>query len=175
MGHRHPNSMETWKRLVDSGMLSERQLEVANGVAKWAPITVKDCLADLRAAGSTIPWNSYTRFTELERGGVIKRVGVAYCPETNSPNDLWALTGLIPVTKVRRIKDPKSVSKPKPEAIKKAVIEIQTAVGDNASDELRYLLRWLQWVSRKRDKKKDAELPRIKAAVTELVRVRDLL
>jgi len=150
----HPNSITTYHSLLNSGVLSKRQLQVTDWIAHHQPITAKDCIEQMRAAGIGISTQSHTRFTELAGMRVIHEVGTRICPQSKQPNALWALTGHVPTKKAPTA--PTGPKRPSKDDIRKAVGEIRKGI-PAPSGELKALNEWLAWIS------KLPEVPKLEA------------
>ncbi len=91
---------ETWKRIQELDLLPKRQMEVYLVIAQHGPITAIRVfeIMELSGIGSKIKLsNSASRFTELERKGVIERAGEEINPHTKMPGYKWKITKNLPV------------------------------------------------------------------------------
>ena len=105
-------SLSTYHQIKDEGLLSKLRMQVYSYVFHHGPCTAKQVAMGIMGEykmGGTVS----SRFSELERLGVIASAGTVVCPETNRMVTLWDVTKNLPeepkkkltnVDKIKRLK-----------------------------------------------------------------------
>ena len=93
-------SIEAYKQIRESGLLSRRKFEVYEYVFHHGPVTARQAVKELckiRGEGVAIAFGSYaTRFSELRNHGVLQEVGETVDLETKQTVILWDVTRELP-------------------------------------------------------------------------------
>lgn len=86
-------SIETYKKIIASGLLSKRRREVYDFVYHNEPCTIRSVVHQIGGG----EWQSYSpRFSELEKMGVIEVVGETKSHKSGQQVSLYATTGKFP-------------------------------------------------------------------------------
>lgn len=99
-------SIETYRQISESGLLSQRRLEVYKAICKCEPCTSGEAIKYMSEHGiqhSHIA-QSRGRFTELRDLGVIKEVGVRACAVSGRKCIVWEVTGDLPQGDIHKTK-----------------------------------------------------------------------
>jgi len=106
-------SLMAYNTIKDNGLLSLRRFEVYDDVFYNGPTTCRQTvkrIAGRKGASVSITYSSYSsRFSELERSGVIEEVGKVIDAETGHLVISWDVTGRLPLT-TKATKEEKLVS-----------------------------------------------------------------
>jgi hypothetical protein len=87
-------SIEAYHKIEAEGLLSRRRWEVYDFVYKHGPVIVRDAWKSIAPGTST--GSISTRFSELERMGVLKEVGQQLDESTGMTVILWDVTENLP-------------------------------------------------------------------------------
>lgn len=99
MGMRQ-TSIDAYNKIRSEGLLSTRRFEVYDYIFKHGPCTAKDVIRAKQPPGTS--GGTYTsRFSELERLGVIKDIGTVKCKHTGLSVTLWETTDNLPKGKIK--------------------------------------------------------------------------
>lgn len=92
-------SIEVFRQIESEGLLSRLRFEVYSFLYKNGPMTCRELmLAMMRGKSFVIAGGSLsTRFSELERIGVIKNIGVRTCRESGRIAIEWDVTSKLPL------------------------------------------------------------------------------
>ena len=94
-------SIEAFHTIKNNGLLSKRRWEVYEFVFHHGPVTCRQTVKHIakdKGESVSITYSSYSsRFSELERMGVIREIGTTLDPETNNTVILWDVTDKLPV------------------------------------------------------------------------------
>lgn len=103
-------SVETYKKILASGLISKRRREILNILWEHISLTGNQISKIHKELYNTNSFseNIKNRITELEQMGVISVVGIVKCPITKNNVNLYSLTGNMPVKlKVKKTKKQK--------------------------------------------------------------------
>ena len=91
-------SIDTYYKILNNGMLSKRRQEVYEEIYKNGPASIADVRQRFRSFNPEMSDSSVsTRFSELERLGVIEEVGKKKDERTGNECTLWDITNNLPV------------------------------------------------------------------------------
>lgn len=99
-------SLDTYHKLVSTGMLSKRRRQVAEFIAVFGPTYQRKAHKELSKLEKSNSSSFMSRFCELEKMDVIEIVGEGFDEDTGNRVYLYDLTGRMPVRfeKPKRIK-----------------------------------------------------------------------
>lgn len=94
-------SIETYNKIKEEGLLSKLRFDVYEFLFNHGPMTCRELMMAMQTkrgrhfvvAGSSLS----TRFSELERMGVVKETQVRPCKETGRSAIEWDVTSKIPI------------------------------------------------------------------------------
>lgn len=91
-------SIEAFRQIKESGLLSERRLQVYEALFRHGPCTSGELFARALVGKTnlSVMTQSRARFTELRDLGVIREVGVKKCTATGRNAIVWDVTGGLP-------------------------------------------------------------------------------
>ncbi len=101
-------SIAAYAMMIESGALGRLHGEVTKTIAYNGPMTQMECTV---AMGAKIQHSISPRFAELERLGVIHKVGTKICSVTGNLATLWDLTGRQPKMITKREKIEEAITK----------------------------------------------------------------
>lgn len=120
------NTIEAYTKIKQGGLLKKRQWEAYNAIYWYGPLTRNElddiCITKMSLKAPDTrnpPWSR--RLAELERMGVIKRIGSRACNKTNFNSDEWEVTDQLPE------KVPPKPRKPRANVLRAALDELGIA------------------------------------------------
>jgi len=108
-------SIEAYKNLVLSGLLSERRREVYQTVYKFGPMTSGEAFSYInrnRPIGNLT--QSRARFTELREMGLLKEMGTRICSVSGMTTILWDVTSRVSPITIPKNKKPEEPERNEP-------------------------------------------------------------
>jgi len=91
------NSIDAYNTIKENGLLSKRRMEVLSAIYEHKEATQNEILRHFRLKRPDIASGSVTtRFSELQRMGVIGVVRTKLDNITKNPCDVWGITGNLP-------------------------------------------------------------------------------
>jgi len=126
-------SIDTYHTILNNGMLSKRRQEVYEEIYQNGPKSIADVRQKFRNINPEMSDSSVsTRFSELERLGVIQEVGKKKDERTGNECTLWDVTSNLPI-KFEKEK----TKKEKKEELLKDIIELgETLTSKNQRKKL---------------------------------------
>ena len=102
-------SIEAYNEIRNSGLLSEKRLEVYDVLYNKGPLTGGQVSRIVRGSRPSVSETIRNRITELNRLGVVKEVGTISCPVTGRRSILWDVTRNLPYKNVEIKKTKKQI------------------------------------------------------------------
>lgn len=128
-------SIEAYKQIRDSGLLSERRFEVYDVVFRHGPLTANEAfkiLYDNDMGAKNAASNSAARFSELRDVGVLYEVGERKCGVTGMKVIVWDVTDQLP-----KAPDKKPTRKEKKEELLAYIVSVGKEIDEVWKDDLR--------------------------------------
>lgn len=147
-------SKEAYQQICANGLLQQRQLETYEILYRFGPLTRNEidergCEEyGVKGVRANPPWSR--RLADMERMGVIRRVGQRSDPTTNFLADLWDVTSALPVPIP---KNKRFTKKQKHAALKRLLV----LTSEKEEPTLGPLVDWLAEEVTKRSKKSNEE------------------
>ena len=147
-------------QICANGLLQQRQLETYEVLFRFGPLTrneidEKGCEEyGVKGVRANPPWSR--RLADMERMGVVRRVGQRPDPTTNFLADLWDVTSALP----KALPKAKRFTKKQKHAALKVLL---TLLGEREEPALEPLVEWLAEEVAKRGKKSDEKASSDKA------------
>jgi Fe2+ or Zn2+ uptake regulation protein len=98
-------SIETYKKIKDNGLLSQRRMEVYEILFNFGPLTAHEVV---KVARNKYPEANQTgfnaRLSELEKMGVVNVCGEKVNPVSGCKNSLWETTDHLPIKIIKNYK-----------------------------------------------------------------------
>ena len=130
-------SLESYRTITTSGLLSKQKMDVYQAVAELGPITGSELDAALKRDDEMDPPYS-RRHSELERMGVVERAGTRTCAITGNVAVQWIITDRLPERPVAE-----HVARPSASALQYVVDWCGRHAGE-LPPEFDALVRWLR-------------------------------
>lgn len=94
-------SIAAYHEIENNGLLSKRRCQVYDFIFKNGPVTCRETIksiSSLLGQNVTITYSSFSsRFSELERMGVLTVIGKKLDPDTKHEVMLWDVTSKLPI------------------------------------------------------------------------------
>lgn len=87
-------SVEAYHKIQSNGLLSQLRFAVYSYVFKNGPCTIRQAIIDMSTKNAT--YSISTRFSELEKIGVLKTIGITTCKYSGNDVLLWDVTSALP-------------------------------------------------------------------------------
>jgi len=114
-------SIDAYNKIVESGLVSKRRMEVYDVLFHKGPLTRSeiDAILQEREKGKPLPYRSHisSRLFELRGMNLVKEIGEKICKVTNMKVILWDVTDNLP-SKLEKKKSNKQIIKELQERIK---------------------------------------------------------
>lgn len=89
-------SIETYHRIVDSGLLSRRRMEVYSGLYQHGPCTINELYRKIGGSKMNVQANLHARMNELRELGVVAETRTRPCEVTGERVIEWQTTDSLP-------------------------------------------------------------------------------
>lgn len=89
-------SLEAYRDIIQSGLISEKRLDVFKAVIVYGPGTSAEIIQAANIDGNSIVSQARARLNELREMGVIEEAGERKCKQTNRKAIVWRVTGNYP-------------------------------------------------------------------------------